>query len=52
LEEFKDDPSVEDKLGGLATSKTIGNYLRDFEDNLRKHASPNGLPTGPQALKI
>lgn len=32
LEEFKDDPAVEDKLGGLATSKTIGNYLRDFTD--------------------
>jgi hypothetical protein len=30
LEEFEQDPSVEDKLGGLATSKTIGNYLRDF----------------------
>ena len=26
LEEFEKDPSVEDKLGGLATSKTIGNY--------------------------
>lgn len=32
LEEFEKDPSVEDKLGGLATSKTIGNYLRDFEE--------------------
>jgi len=32
LEEFKDDPAVEGKLGGLATSKTIGNYLRDFTD--------------------
>jgi hypothetical protein len=32
LEEFADDPSVEDKLGGLATSKTIGNYLRDFDE--------------------
>ena len=30
LEEFEEDPAVEDKLGGLATSKTIGNYLRDF----------------------
>lgn len=30
LEEFLDDPSVEDKLGGLATSRTIGNFLRDF----------------------
>src|SRR5262249_48842783 len=40
LEEFADDPSVEDKLGGLATSKTVGNYLRDFEpehvEKLRK----------------
>lgn len=31
LEEFEHDPSVEDKLGGLATAKTMGNYLRDFE---------------------
>jgi hypothetical protein len=40
LEEFEHDPAVEDKLGGLATSKTIGNYLRDFEpehvEKLRK----------------
>jgi hypothetical protein len=33
LEEFEKDPAVEDKLGGLATSKTIGNYLRDFEED-------------------
>jgi hypothetical protein len=47
LEEFKDDPSVEDKLGGLATSKTIGNYLRDFEDEhvekLRKFLTKQGF---------
>jgi len=36
LDDFEDDPSVEDKLGGLATSKTIGNFLRDFsEDNIK-----------------
>jgi hypothetical protein len=33
LEEFEKDPSVEDKLGGLASSKTMGNYLRDFDEN-------------------
>lgn len=32
LEDFEHDPSVEDKLGGLATSRTIGNFLRDFGD--------------------
>lgn len=32
LEDFEDDPAVEDKLGGLATSKTIANFLRDFSD--------------------
>lgn len=32
LEEFEEDPSVEDKLGGLATSRTVGNYLRDFSE--------------------
>lgn len=40
LEEFEHDPSVDDKLGGLATSKTIGNFLRDFShehiEKLRK----------------
>ncbi len=30
LDDFEDDPTVDEKLGGLATSKTIGNYLRDF----------------------
>lgn len=30
LDDFEDDPTVEEKLGGLATSRTIGNYLRDF----------------------
>lgn len=32
LEQFEDDPSVEEKLGGLATAKTFGNYLREFTD--------------------
>ncbi len=37
LEEFEKDPAVEDKLGGLATSKTIGNFLRDFtEEHIEK----------------
>lgn len=47
LEEFLDDPSVEDKLGGLATSKTIGNFLRDFEpehvEKLRKFLTRQGF---------
>jgi hypothetical protein len=30
LDDFADDPSIEAKLGGLASSRTIGNYLRDF----------------------
>lgn len=32
LEDFEEDPAVEDKLGGLATSKTIANFLRDFTE--------------------
>ena len=47
LEEFEKDPSVEDKLGGLATSKTIGNYLRDFEpehiERLRRFLTKQGF---------
>lgn len=47
LEEFEDDPSVEDKLGGLATSKTLANYLRDFTaeniQDLRMYLSKQGF---------
>ena len=33
--EFKEDPSVEDKLGGLPSVRAMGDYLRDFsQDNL------------------
>ncbi len=47
LEDFEDDPSVDDKLGGLATSKTMGNYLRSFSEenikSLRKFLTGQGF---------
>lgn len=36
LDEFEEDPSVEDKLGGLPSPRAAGDYLRDFTaDHLR-----------------
>lgn len=47
LEDFEDDPAVEEKLGGLATSKSIGNFLRDFTSEnvseLRKFLTNQGF---------
>jgi hypothetical protein len=37
FEEFEEDPSVEDKLGGLPSVRAMGDWLRDFsQDNIEQ----------------